>query len=84
MMDEVHQDELWDALEASQKKEEERSSSTGKERSERESKEWKESERHLLKVEDLKKTIGQRAKEQGSNPGRCDKDWNCLRFWTFD
>jgi len=32
MMDEVHQDELWDALEASQKKEEERKGVEGMER----------------------------------------------------
>ncbi|KAI5382353.1 Cytochrome c oxidase subunit 3 (mitochondrion) [Lathyrus oleraceus] len=42
----------------------------------RNSKEWKESERHLLKVENIKKSIGQRAKEiaqeRGLTPGRCE------------
>lgn len=61
--DEVSQDEVWDAVDA--EAEERR-----KEQELRNSKEWKESERHLLKVENGMKSIGQRAKERGLNPGR--------------
>jgi len=60
------ENEVWKAVEAEEDKEKKLMLS----------KEWKESERHLLKVEDLKKTIGQRAKEiaeqRGLNPGRCE------------
>ncbi|KAL5078977.1 hypothetical protein RYX36_007398 [Vicia faba] len=65
--DEVKQDEVWDAVDADERRKEEEL---------RNSKEWKESERHLLKVENIKKSIGQRAKEisqeRGLTPGRCE------------
>ena len=64
---EVSQDEVWDAVDAEERRKEEEL---------RNSKEWKESERHLLKVENIKKSIGQRAKEiaqeRGLTPGRCE------------
>ena len=66
-VDEVNQDELWNALETEELR---------KEKELMDSREWKESESHLLKVENLKKSLGQRAKEiaqeRGLNPGRCE------------
>ena len=73
---EVPQDEVWEAVEASE------------ERKLRNSKEWKETERHLLKIEEGKKAIGQRAKEiaqgKGFNPGRCEAVEDAAKYIAED
>lgn len=76
---EVKQDTIWDAVEAEERRKEEEL---------RNSKEWKESERHLLKVENLKKSIGQRAKEiaqeRGLTPGRCEAVEDAAKYIAED
>ena len=76
---EVQQDTIWDAVDAEERR---------KEAELRNSKEWKESERHLLKVENVKKAIGQRAKEiaqeRGLTPGRCEAVEDAAKYIAED
>jgi predicted metal-binding protein len=76
---EVKQDEVWDAVDAEERRKEEEL---------RNSEEWKESERHLLKVENMKKSIGQRAKEiakeRGLTPGRCEAVEDAANYTAED
>lgn len=76
---EVNQDDIWEAVEAEEAR---------KEKELMLSKEWQQVDRHRLKIEDFKKSLGQRAKEiaqeQGSNPGRCEAVEDAAIFFAED
>ena len=76
---EVNQDAIWEEVDAEERRKEEEL---------RNSKEWKESEQHLLKIEDMKKSIGQRAKEiaqeRGLSSERCEAVEDAAKYIAED
>ncbi|GER45629.1 glycerol-3-phosphate acyltransferase 1 [Striga asiatica] len=76
---EVSQDEVWNAVDEEERR---------KYQELRNSKEWQERERHILKIEDGKKAIGQRAKEiaqgRGFTPARCDAVEDAAKYVVDD